>query len=70
MIHMKIFKAGHKTYIAVSKALKKPDALTYANKYFKAKKAYLRLQEGQINGDELDVGVKGDVWVVSRRERV
>lgn len=66
---MEIYKAGNKTYIAISKDLKKSEALTYANGYFKAKKDHLRVQEGHLRGDELEVGVKGDVWVVSRRER-
>ena len=64
---MEIYEANGKTYIAVSKAFKKSEALTYANGYFKAKLDTLRLQEGHLRGDVLEVGVKGDVWVVSRR---
>ena len=64
---MEIYKAGNKTFIAISKDFKKSEALTYANGYFKAKKEALRVKEGHVRGDELEVGVKGDVWVISRR---
>lgn len=70
---MEIFKNGTKAYVAIKKteAIKptsKVDALTIANKYFKTRKDDLEIQSGTIKGDTLTIG-KGNVWVVSRKEK-
>ena len=67
-----MFKDEHgKTYLAFIKSESTKDmAIKSANAHFKTKKDNLRVQSGRIleNGD-LEVGVRGGWWVVSRKER-
>lgn len=58
-----------KTYVAIDKVFNtKSEAVTIANRYFKTKKNLLTVQSGKVSGETLEIGVKGDVWVVSRKE--
>lgn len=57
-----------KTYIAVDKVFNtKGEALTVANRYFKTRKDNLEIKSGKLVGETLEIGVKGDLWVVSRK---
>lgn len=57
-----------KTYVAVDKVFNtKKEAITIANRYFKTKKDNLEVESGKVSGQTLEIGVKGDVWVVSRK---
>lgn len=58
-----------RTFIAISKTFKKDYAITVANKYFKKKKSDLEIRSGKVTGNTLEIGVKGDRWVISRREK-
>ena len=61
---------GH-TYIAVIKEnCTKAEAVKVANNHLKTKKDNLVVQSGKLNGETLMIGVRGDLWVVSRRAKV
>lgn len=60
-----------RTYIAILKDCTKRQALTRANKHFKTKISDLHVVSGRITDDgelEIGYGIKGNVWVVSRKE--
>lgn len=64
-----IYKAGHRSYVVISKKMNKEQALTLANEHFRAKKSDLIIESARTLGDdELIVPNKtGDVWAVSRK---
>lgn len=65
-----MFKDSHgRTYIAVAKEnCSKEEAIKVANRHFKIKKNLLEVQSGKLNKDnDLEIGVRGDLWVVSRK---
>lgn len=61
---------NNKAYVAVCKdSCTKDKAITVANRYFKTKKDLLKIQSGQImSGGVLNIGCKGDTWVISKKE--
>ena len=65
---MDIFKNGCRTYVVLSKALTRAQALTKANEHFKAKVTQLEIQSGKMIDDEtIKLGKTGTFWVVSRK---
>lgn len=70
---MEIYKneINGKTYVTVNKEHTRAEALKIANNHFKTKKDNLIIQSGMTNKnkDMLSVGVRGNVWVISRREK-
>ena len=70
MKKFEIFKAGRKTFIAVSKAQgDKETAISIANNHFKIKREMLEVDSGRIKGKVLFFDEDGAYWVVSRREK-
>lgn len=66
---MEIFKSGRKSFVTVDKIdATKSEAIKIANRFFKEKIERLEVTSGTIKGETLHIG-KGNVWVVSRRER-
>lgn len=58
-----------KTYIAYFKSeLTKDEVLTIANYHFKVRKDELKVINGKLNEDGmLEIGGRGDMWVVFRK---
>ena len=58
-----------KTYIAYFKSeMTKDKALTIANYHFKVRKDELKVINGKLNVDGmLEIGGRGDMWVVFRK---
>ncbi len=69
---MEIFKAIGKnmTYAVIAKdKATKDEALRIANTHFKTKLDNLNIQSGSVDGEDLYLG-KGEVWAISKKERI
>ena len=64
-----IFKDGKRSFYVISKKEASRDkALKIANSHFKTKADGLEIAEGKMLDEEtVQIGVKGDLWVVSRK---
>lgn len=64
-----IFKNGMRAYFVISKKeATEKQALIKANEHFKTNKSELMIQSGKmLDAETVEIGVKGDQWVVSRR---
>lgn len=63
---MEIYKDGCRTYVVITRLVPKKEALTMANKKLKHKVDMLGITTGRVKGDEVTIGVRGDVWVIWR----
>ena len=66
-----VFKDGWRAYFVVpKKEATAAEAAVIANRYFKVSSKGLVVQSGRmIDRDTVEIGVKGDQWVVSRKGR-
>ena len=64
-----LFKDGKRSYFVLPKKdYTEKKALAKANEHFKANIKALQIVSGRmIDMDTVEIGVKGDQWVVSRR---
>ena len=54
----------------ISKEVNREKALKIANSHYKTKLNNLEIQSGKmLDEDTVQIGCKGDVWVISRREK-
>ena len=65
-----VFKAGHKTFVAVAKANgNKEKAVSIANQHFKRSREALDVTEGNLKGNTLFIDQSGAYWVIYGKER-
>lgn len=66
-----LFKDGWRSYYVIPKKdATEAEAAVIANRYFKVSSKGLVVQSGRmIDKDTVEIGVKGDQWVVSRKGR-
>ena len=64
-----LFKDGYRSYFVLPKKdYTEKKALAKANEHFKANIKALQIVSGRmIDMDTVEIGVKGDQWVVSRK---
>ena len=64
------FKNGNRSFYVISKEVNREKALKIANSHYKTKLNNLEIQSGKmLDEDTVQIGCKGDVWVISRREK-
>ena len=64
-----LFKDGNRTYFVISKKeATEKKALAIANEHFKEKVSELEIQSGKmLDEDTVQIGCKGNLWIISRR---
>ena len=69
MKKFEIYKAGHRSFVAVAKANgNKTKAVSIANEHFKTRVERLDVTQGAIKGNTLFLDEDGAYWVVFRKE--
>lgn len=63
---MEKFKGKGRVYVVIPKSVPKEEALDQGKRALKQNRNKLGITTGSVKGDELRVGVRGDVWCIWR----